>query len=261
MFNHALVRPFGLFIGLICLLLALPAQAEPIHSLGEAINQAGRQRMLTQRIVKAYSQNILDVDALGAQAQMQGALALFQSQLDALHAFAPEGETAAALNVVDRLWVPFRDEASSGYSQVGMLRLAELSEPLLAASHQVVLRLEARSTTPSGRLVNIAGRQRMLSQRIAKFYMLEASGHQDQQVRSELEKAAEEFRLALKELLDSPVNSTEISQALAEVQKQWSVFEASFRLKQGEYAPLMIALYSEKVLKQMNAITSLYASL
>ena len=42
---------------------------------------------------------------------------------------------------------------------------------VLALAHQGTVQYEAASGKPVGKLVNVAGRQRMLSQRMAKFYL------------------------------------------------------------------------------------------
>ena len=67
------------------LLITSPASraavnAEGINSLAEAINQAGRQRMLTQRIVKAYGQELLNVQGREASLQRQQAIAIVSAR-------------------------------------------------------------------------------------------------------------------------------------------------------------------------------------
>ena len=55
-------------------------------------------------------------------------------------------------------------------------KVLEISDQVLALAHQGTQMLEKQSTTSAGRLVNISGRQRMLSQRMAKFYQAQAWG-------------------------------------------------------------------------------------
>ena len=232
-----------------------------INSLSEAINQAGRQRMLTQRIIKAYAQSLLDVAPDTAIDQIDDAIVLFESQLQNLTKYAPNPEIKSQIEHVASLWTPYRNAAMVKDKADNLHQLASMNEGLLQAAHTVVQALENLSTAPAGRLVNIAGRQRMLSQRVAKFYLLRSYGFENDEIKKELETAANEFRAALAELSKAPDNTSEISAGLVEVAKQWTVFEKSFSLPKGQSVPLMIAMYSEKVLKQMNQITGLYAGL
>ncbi len=61
-------------------IFCLQAQAE-ITSLSSAINKSGRQRMLSQRILKTYSMIGIDVNAMTAQQQLNDAVKLFDTQL------------------------------------------------------------------------------------------------------------------------------------------------------------------------------------
>ncbi len=250
------------FAFLSTLLAATSAPAAPIEDLGEAINQAGRQRMLTQRIVKAYTQILLGVERKDAQQQLHQALSLYQTQLDNLKAYASSPEVTESLSQVEQLWGPFQRAAEGEADSAGLTRLVAQNEALLAASHQVVLDLEALSTTPAGRLVNIAGRQRMLSQRMGKFYMLHAYGIRDASIRAGLFKAASEFEIALAELKSSPLNTTEINNDLNSISDYWKILQSTFEtIDSGAYSSYTVAIYTEKVLQTANSVTLLYARL
>lgn len=236
----------------------IPSQ---IDTLSEAINQAGRQRMLTQRIVKAYAEELLQVQPIEARQQRLSAIALYDRQLQALKAYAPSERVKESLKFVSKLWGGFKTAASGEISRKGLERISAINDEVLRASHQVVLRLTELSSNGVGHLVNIAGRQRMLSQRIAKLYMLRSNGMDTEQIRRDENKAVQEFVTALDELSKAPENTPEINRALHEIRRQWSIFEASFHLHDGDYIPLLIALSSEKVLKGMNEITGMYAEL
>lgn len=236
-----------------------PAAAAEALTLAAAINKAGRQRMLTQRMTLTYVQIGLDVQPDEARQRLDAAVQQFEMQLAELQGFATTADVKTALVQVDALWRPFRAIVSAAPTQAGARELIVQNEALLAASQAVVERLQAQSPNPAAHLVDVAGRQRMLSQRIGKFYMLGAWGLGSPELNAEMQKAAELFRRSLDELLGASQNTPEISQALHDVDTQWVVFERAFRLRDGQqYIPTLVAVSGEKILKDMDRITSLY---
>ena len=234
---------------------------EPIESISEAINKAGRQRMLTQRIVKCYAQIGQDIRYLSASTQLQEALELFERQLQQLRAFAQDPEAQQLLTLVEERWQPMKQIATEEVTRTRVGTLRALAEQVLAAAHQVVLLLEARSGSNQGHLVNLAGRQRMLTQRMAALYLLLNWGLDDPQHLADYEKAVQEFDAALYELNTAGENTPQITEALQRVSSNWQVFKLGNRVDQGEYVPSLVTRVLDKILLQMNEITGMYADL
>lgn len=116
----------------IFVVLSFPLQAE-ITSLASAINKAGRQRMLSQRILKTHSMIGLDVNTLSAREQMQQAIALFDTQLEELEAYTPNEEVKKGLVKVRTLWGPYKKAVTQTVNRDEALQLFQLSSDLLAA--------------------------------------------------------------------------------------------------------------------------------
>jgi nitrate/nitrite-specific signal transduction histidine kinase len=255
--GNRLKRFFAFFL-LLCLAAELPAAAQ--LSMGEAINKAGRQRMLSQRIAKAYAM-VGNKNVLSARVQLQEAVALFQKQLDELARFAKTPEEKKTISEVTRIWKQYKKLVTARPDRDKAMEVMALSEKLLAKSHQFVLLLQKRSGTSAGKLVNISGRQRMLSQRVAKYYAYKAWGFDDPAYDKEMTKAMHEFQQALEFLKKAPENTSEIDSALAKVEKDWRTFEMSKRVRKGSYIPSLVMRSMEKILQQMNYITALYAAI
>lgn len=223
-----------------------------------AIGKAGRQRMLSQRIVKAYAQVGQDVLPELSRTQLKDSVALFDEQLAELKTLARDDALKAALAEVETRWQPVRAVASGPVDRLGIERLVAADNDLLAAADNVTLILRERVGTPQSRLVNVAGRQRMVSQRVAKLYMLKAWGITSLRFEEEMRQSIAEFADALAVLRQSGANTPEIDRELESVAVQWEWFTAALELEGAFSYRLLIADASESILRSMEVITGLY---
>lgn len=255
-----LPRIVHLIVSLTILFIAWPASAE-IGSLSEAINKAGRQRMLTQRMVKSYCMIGIDVQREVAEEQLNKSIALFDLQLKELNAYSDIEAINRSLDKVEALWIPFKKILQTPVSRENAQELLETNDELLRAANKVVLKLQDITGSSFGRLVNVSGRQRMLTQRLAKFYMLRSWQFNNAEIRSEVQQAKNEFKGALSELMSASENSAEISKALQKAAIEWDLFNHGLERNQHDLVPLIVAVSSEKLLLTMNQITGMYEHL
>ncbi|MCU7937416.1 MAG: type IV pili methyl-accepting chemotaxis transducer N-terminal domain-containing protein [Candidatus Thiodiazotropha sp. (ex Dulcina madagascariensis)] len=235
------------------------AYSASIDGYGEAINQAGRQRMLSQRMVKAFAQIGLQIWYAKPRKQLKKALQLYQTQLENLKGFAKSSNSRKALSRVETVWKKYKVLASGRVSQENAVKFNQMSEQLLQASQKVVEALVDEAKSEKAHIVDISGRQRMLSQRMAKFYLLMSWGLVHTDYQSEFKKAEQEFSQALLELKASSLNTTEISEALQKVDKQWRFFQLTKIMDEDQYLPYIVARTTESLLQDMNRITGMYA--
>ena len=236
------------------------AYAAPITSLDDAINKAGRQRMLTQRITKSYFLIGQDVAVDSALSQLDGAVALFEEQLLELEEFSPNGDIAQALATVRASWQTFRTDALSTPEKDQALLFLSTANDLLARCEIVVGLLEAEAKTQKGKIINISGRQRMLSQRIAMLYAAHAWGVGNDNTAAALQTAVAEFDTALAMLQGSGINTPDIQKALKKVNAQWRFSRSGFALMDSDqYVPHVIHVTTESILKKMDRITGMYS--
>ncbi len=214
--------------------------------------------MLTQRIVLNYVQIGLGVFPEVSRDQLTKNVALFSGQLADLKATAPSTAIVEALNSVERQWQEFRATATREVSRAGAKRLLFWNDDLLFASNKVVQLLQDLSGESFSRLVNISGRQRMLSQRMAKFYMLREWGFDTITTRDEMERARNEFAGGLAALLMAPETTEEIRKELDSVAIQWAWFENALTLTDEDSFRLIVAESSQVILQSMEHVTILY---
>ncbi|QEY59964.1 pilus assembly protein PilP [Pseudomonas sp. C27(2019)] len=240
--------------------IPMSASADTL-TIDSAINKAGMQRMLSQRITKSYLLIGQDTAADKAQTQLDTSVALFEESLGELERFSPTAEITQSLQDIRSEWNTFRQTAISKPEQSQALSVIEDSSRLLELCEKNVQLFEAYSGKEKGELINISGRQRMLSQRIGMLYIAKSWQVSNEQLDKTFAQALNDFDQALNLLLQSPLNSDEINQALNEVKAQWEFSRSGFELGESDrYVPFLIQVTTESILKKMDRITSLYVA-
>ena len=178
------------------LLISICAQADD----SSAINLAGQQRMLSQRIVKSYCQIGLNILPERSQNQLNQAIKTFDENLKQLELVVKSPETKHSLAELHQTWIPLRRSAEGAITPATAHTLDLQAEAVLRAADQLTAELQDQATSPISRWVNTSGRQRMLSQRLVKAYMLRQMEQDTASKRQELESAAHEFSGALSRL-------------------------------------------------------------
>ena len=228
-------------------------------SLSEAINQAGLQRMLSQRMAKNYILLSQGIDAEAAADELDESSALFEENLFKLNTSINHIESKEALKKLKQDWYGFRQFVLSEADKAQTVQVVDRSTLLLKSAHALVLSLEKTSRANSDHLINISGRQRMLSQRLAMLYYASHSGVQEKVFQQEMHKTSRQFGQALNKLMLAKENNAQIYEALTDVNNQWSFYKTKFNgSNKGRFSPKTIKVVSESLLKEMNNITKLY---
>lgn len=237
-----------------------------VTDLNDAINKAGRQRMLSQRMAKAWLALAHKADTPLARQVLEQSIALFERQLVELKAYAPSPTIRDTYAKLETAWAAHKATLSAATSSTdNASAMLQADAKVLALAHLGTTQYEAASGKPLGQLVNVAGRQRMLSQRMAKFYLAAMLPVDAATATAEIAKARSEFIAATELLRNAPQASNRIRQELLLADGQWVFFDAALQRMQGggnvnrQVAEVFVA--SENLLASMDRVTGMYAAL
>jgi len=153
-----------------------PAQAQ-IANINDAINKAGSLRYAANRLAKVYFQIGMSVEVDRSRRILDSQVAMYDRRVVELKNYSPTPEIKATYLALEKAWGGYKDLlVGTKPNQEAGRRMIEVSEEVVAIANKATGQLAAHSGTASGKLVNISGRQRMLSQRIAKYAQAMAWG-------------------------------------------------------------------------------------
>jgi hypothetical protein len=146
-----------------------------------------------------------------------------------------------------------RDHTSAAIKVVAteIQRLSTASSDGIAELNGILGEVRLLSQT-----INLAGRQRMISQKVMKLFLIEGAGA-DPKAGDEWRKWAGEFEAALAKLGASRLNTVEIRSQLMRVSDLWAAFGKALQTRNVAVA----ADLNERVLSEMNAAVLKYEAL
>lgn len=240
----------------LCLPTAHSANAE--IALATAINRAARFRALSQRSTKAYAQIVLDVLPDNARQVLATAQRLITQGFDDL------AQGGFSTDITQQI-ANTRVEATAlitllnqNPKREGIASVSAQADKMLAQANKTTEMLQAVGKSGNARLVNIAGKQRMLSQRMAKNYFLIAANITPGPAREQIDADRAEFKTALAILQKSPISTSAIRGDLELTAAQWFFFEAALNKSRDTQALKDMATTSERLLELTNSLTNQY---
>jgi len=222
------------------------------------IDAAGRQRMLSQRIAKNYMYAGKKIASNKAQKQLTTSLAEMKEAHKVLVESINDPEIRNLLAFVEISSEDFDTISKEDFSLDNAQLILDLSESMLEGSQYVVTSLKGLANIKASNIVDMAGRQRMLSQRIAKYYIAYQSGIKDKNTVDQMNAAVKLFSESHKVLMKNEKNTPEINRKLNKIDRLWKiVYKFYLNIEKGGL-PLIVYNTTEDITKQMNEITKLY---
>ena len=251
---NKIVKDIGIVITLIIFFLTQSFA----NSNAELINIAGKQRMLSQRIAKDYLYMWKNIATSKANRQMKKSMEEFLSAHKKLLVSINNPEIKNLLDFVALSSDDFKDIASKDFCLDNAQLIIDLSETMLEGSQYVFDSLQKSFKIKEADIINISAKQRMLSQRIAKYYISYQSGIKDKNTVDMMKKTVKQFTNNLNILMKNSSNTPQINRKLAEIDKLWKIVHKFYNNIEKGGLPLIVFNTTDNITKKMDEATKMY---
>jgi len=231
-----------------------------IADLNQAVNIAGKQRMYTQRMLKDYAMVGMKNTFGNPQEDLTQTINDFDDHLKSLMAYNKDEETAKTLKTVESEWENVKKELLTEPKKENVEKIQIMLDNLLKLADETTKAFAKQTGKKSGEIIDISGRQRMLSQRMAGLYMLKVWGVEDPQFKEKLDESMNLFSSSLDTLEKYDKNTDEIKTLLSNVKRSYRFFEMMNKSSQ-RFIPTLIYKKSNDILRDMNEVTNKYTQL
>lgn len=248
-----------------------------------AINLSGRQRMLSQKMSKEFLLILLKINEEANKGEIKKTITTFDKTLNNLIGgdkdlnipVPPSSDILNQLNMVKSLWKEFKTLVESEPSPAAAIKVAVLNVPLLIEMNKAVGMYEGESKKAGiknlGTVVNIAGRQRMLTQKMSKEILLITLKVDTEKNMASLKDTYSLFARSHKGLIKGdtemglpPTTNNDILKQMGKVEALWDEFKVPVEhviAAKGDISPDLsdkMAGINVKLLIEMNKAVTLY---
>jgi AmiR/NasT family two-component response regulator len=224
----------------------------------EAINRAGQLRMLSQHLVKLYALQCAPVDAAHARSALLVSTEHVVDNLDLLERSLSKPTFGDLLQTLRGIWQQLAPALASTPQLKRLAALDSAAEQFLQSADQLTASLEAGNAYARLALVNLVGRQRMLSQRIAKQALLATllDGPVAQAAAADAVHTIGAFEAAQSRLFASAGSSGPLFDELQHVAAPWQQLLKGLRDAASESGRRSVAEASESLLNLFDHMTA-----
>ena len=226
----------------------------------DAVNRAGKLRMLSQRLVSLAALRVLDPGFAPYTARFAESTAQIDTNIGALGKSLSRPTFGDLLEAVAAAWTEVQALIVPPLAAACLASLDEAAERLLLRADQLTRLLETAGLVTTLHVINVSGRQRMLSQRHAKQAVLGLAleGEAGRSARDALAQTAAIFEQAMAQLKTAPLSTAEIRELLAEAERHWAKVSQAARQVRADAGARALDAASDALLAVFEQLTDRY---
>ena len=249
---------------------------------GTALNIAGKQRMLVERIAKDFVYKSLNLQKEKAVKEQTTSVILFEEHLNILNNYAAANDAIKQkLAVVGKGWVEFKEVLNyKTMNQQNAAYVFQESDKILklcddVANAIVIHIISKKSSLDKSPLrkelitthTNSSGKMRMLVQRIALYYICYYNGITQKTHDEELVNTTDFIQFSLNEIKNSPINDQDVNETILNVETEWQTIlnafqkDNKFDFSNKSITPENMFELSNKLVSKIDKVTLAYAKM
>lgn len=247
-------------------------------TLGQAINMAGKQRMLSQRMAKDKIYKTMNKLNDEVDKELNSSITLFEQNLKLLFAYAPTKEIKYKLEIVDLMWKEYKKNLLER-SRAATSYVFSNNTSMLTSCDNVVKELitysESIPKTPTSKIydtsvlsITIAnsGKLRYLTQRLTLYYS-STYYKVNKDGTAEIKEAIDMFEKTLASVHVTVVNNSDTEEKISEIYRIWGNLKSNM-YKNNEITisrdndsmdPVDVYKKANEILNNADQLTNLYS--
>lgn len=235
-------------------------------AVGALINLCGRLRLLSQRMAIAWLLAAGNIAPLRARVKLRQFEAEFTRSLARLSGVGLPVGLDERLVAVAEVWPRYRQALFALEPDAAQApAVLDLSEEILQSTDRLTCFAEDLASRPEAHYVNVAGRNRMLSQQLAKFFLFGECGLGEEIIAPRIEETRLKFEGNLHELQQGGMPFPELQAQLQEVAGQWSKLQGALQqaprpANKGRHVVAVVGA-AERLLRHVDTAVKLYERL
>jgi nitrate/nitrite-specific signal transduction histidine kinase len=228
--------------------------AVEISSDAQAVNIAGRERMLIMRTLKDSLIIAMHIKYRNPKEDRNRTIAAFEEGMEVLGQYIKEKKLLEDLSRIKRKWEAGKKMLTGGLTKKNAQNISEKATAYRDEVNTFVNSLSDYYGGGAAEVVNHAGRLRMISQALASAYLMKAWGIKE--VEEKLHEIMKLFRRSLDYCQNAKETNGEMRPLLKEIEKTYLFFDI---MNTADTAtPVMVIKKSDRMLKTANDLTGKY---